>query len=166
MAWNEPGNQGESPWGKKRPAGKPGGIDETRRNLQQKLQAALGGRSTEPPAGGDVGQPPGNMGWMLAAGVAVLWLASGFYQIDAADRGVVQRFGRHTDVRPPGFGMVFPWPIERITKVNVSKINNVEYRSRVLTADVNLVEIRAAVQYQNADPVKVLFEVKELENTL
>jgi hypothetical protein len=43
MAWNEPGNRGESPWGKKRPAGNAGGLDQTLKELQQKLQAALGG---------------------------------------------------------------------------------------------------------------------------
>ncbi len=36
----------------------------------------------------------------------------------------------------------------------------------MLTADVNLVELRAAVQYQNADPVKVLFQVKDVDKTL
>jgi membrane protease subunit HflK len=48
----------------------------------------------------------------------------------------------------------------------VSLVNSVEYRSRVLTADVNLVELGATIQYINADPVKVLFEVKELDATL
>jgi membrane protease subunit HflK len=79
---------------------------------------------------------------------------------------VVQRFGRFSRVETAGWGFTFPWPIETITKVNVSKVNSAEYRSRVLTADVNLVELRATIQYQMADPVKVLFQVKDVEKTL
>ena len=167
MAWNEPGNRGESPWGKKRPAGKSGGLEQTLKDMQQKLQAALGGRG-EPPGGGGVTQPVGSpgMGWGLAVVLVVLWLASGLFQIDASDIGVVQRFGRFTDQRMPGFGWAFPWPIEKVTKVNVSRVNSVEHGSRMLTADVNLVEIRATTQYINADPVKVLFQVKDLPTTI
>ena len=36
----------------------------------------------------------------------------------------------------------------------------------MLTADVNLVEIRAAIQYQYSDPVNVLFKVRDPESTL
>jgi len=42
----------------------------------------------------------------------------------------------------------------------------VEYRSRTLTSDVNLVDIRSAIQYQYSDPVKVLFQVRDPESTL
>jgi modulator of FtsH protease HflK len=88
------------------------------------------------------------------------------FQINASDRAVVQRFGRFSEVRGDGWGWAFPWPIESVTKVNISQVNSVEYSSRVLTADVNLVKIRSAIQYQNADPVKVLFKVRNLEQTL
>lgn len=171
MAWNEPGNRGESPWGKKRPAGKPGGIEQSLKEFQQKLQAALGNtRSSPPPGGGGsgttTGAPAGGLGAPLAVVLVLLWLASGLFQIEASDIGVIQRFGAYTEQRPPGFGWAFPWPIEKVTKVNVSRVNSVEYNSRALTADVNLVELRATIQYQNADPVKVLFQVKDLETTL
>jgi membrane protease subunit HflK len=169
MAWNEPGNRGESPWGKKRPAGNSGGgIEQTLKELQQKLQAALGNARNEPPAGGGAAAGPGSggVGVPLAVVLALLWLASGLFQIEASEIGVVQRFGAYTSQRPPGIGWAFPWPIEKVTKVNVSLVNSVEYNSRVLTADVNLVEIGATIQYVNADPVKVLFQVKDLETTL
>lgn len=169
MAWNEPGNRGESPWGKKRPAGKPGGIEQTLKELQQKLQAALGNARGAPPGDGGGAAPAGGGGGLgvpLAVVLVLLWLASGLFQIEASDIGVVQRFGAYTSQRLPGVGWAFPWPIEKVTKVNVSRVNSVEYNSRVLTADVNLVELGATIQYQNADPVKVLFEVKDLETTL
>jgi membrane protease subunit HflK len=168
MAWNEPGNRGESPWGKKRPAGKSGGLEQTLKDLQQRLQSALGGQRPEPPAGGGGGtqMPSGSLGWLLAVVLVGLWLASGLFQIEASEIGVVQRFGRHVGERPPGFGWTFPRPIEKITKVNVTGVHVVENTSRVLTADVNLVQIGTTIQYLNADPVKVLFQVKDLEATL
>ena len=167
MAWNEPGNRGESPWGKKRPAGKSGGSDNPLKDWQQRLQALLSGGSGDGSGGGTDGPTaPGNFGLIIAAVLVVLWLVSGWFQINASDKGVVQRFGRFTEVRNEGWGWAFPWPIETVTKVNVSQVNSVEYRSRMLTADVNLVEIRSAIQYVNIDPVKVLFQVRDVEATL
>jgi len=167
MAWNEPGNRGESPWGKKRPAAKSG--SELFNSWLQRLQARLtGGGGGDGAGGGAEGGGPssGSFGLLLAGVLALLWLASGWFQVDASNKGVVQRFGRFTEVRNEGWGWAFPWPIETVTKVNVSQVNSVEYKSRVLTADVNLVEISLAIQYVNADPVKVLFQVRDVEGTL
>jgi membrane protease subunit HflK len=168
MAWNEPGNRGESPWSKKRPAGKSSG--ESFSSWLQRLQARLTGGGAGDGAGGGSegggGPSSGSFGLLLAGVLVLLWLASGWFQVDAANKGVVQRFGRFTEVRNEGWGWAFPWPIETVTKVNVSQVNSVEYKSRVLTADVNLVEIRLAIQYVNADPVKVLFQVRDVEATL
>lgn len=169
MAWNEPGNRGESPWGKKRPAGKSGGFDEALKGWQRRLETLFGGSGgtpLPPDSEGGTRVPAGGLGWVVATVLLLLWLASGVFQINASDRGVVQRFGRFSGVRNPGLGWAFPWPIETVSKVNISRVNSVEYRSRMLTADVNLVEIRSAIQYQYTDPVKVLFQVREPEQTL
>jgi membrane protease subunit HflK len=137
-------------------------------NVQRKLEALLkGGGSSgggERPAGPGDGNP--QFALMVLAGLAFLWLASGFFKIDAAERGVIQRFGKFVQIREPGLGWHLPWPIATVTKVNVSKVESVEYRSRMLTADVNLVDIRSAIQYQYTDPVKVLFQVRDPEATL
>ena len=168
MAWNEPGNRKDSPWGKRPDPSPDGGLDAALKNFQKRLESMLGG------GGGSGGDSQGTgtgggtpaFGWIIAGALVLLWLASGFFQINASDRGVVQRFGKFTEVRNPGWGYKLPWPIETVTKLNVSRVNSVEYRSRMLTADVNLVEIRAAVQFQYIDPVKVLFQVRDPETTL
>jgi modulator of FtsH protease HflK len=168
MAWNEPGKRDDSPWGKKPPAGgDSNGLESALKNFQRRLDAMLGGRGGGGGSDSSSGDPgSAGFGWYVAGGLLLLWLASGFFQVEASDRGVVQRFGKFTGVREPGWGYALPWPIETVTKVNVSRVNSAEYSSRMLTADVNLVEIRAGIQYQFSDPVKVLFQVRDPEATL
>ncbi|MFM1886444.1 MAG: hypothetical protein RL026_1601 [Pseudomonadota bacterium] len=169
MAWNDPDDRGESPWGRREAGGGSGRARSTA--WQERLQALLkgtGGRSGGG-APGTVGGPDDNvksLGTLIASVLVLLWLASGTFQVDASERGVIQRFGKFTEVRNPGLGWILPWPIETVSKVNVSQVNSVEYPSRMLTADVNLVEIRYAIQYQYSDPVKVLFQVRDPESTL
>ena len=155
MAWNQPGGGGQqSPWGRR-----PGGgsrLDERVKDWQRRLEALFR-------PGGSEG---GSLVFMVVVIALLLWLASGFFQIKAAERGVIQRFGRLTHVRGQGWGWRLPWPIETLTKVNVANVNSSDYKSRVLTSDVNLVELRFAVQYQYTDPVKVLFKVADPEATL
>jgi membrane protease subunit HflK len=105
---------------------------------------------------------------LILVGVVALalWLASGIFQIKAAEQGVILRFGKLVDIRNQGPGWRWPWPIETLIKVNVASVNSSEYKSRVLTSDVNLVDLRFAVQYQLSDPKKVLFAVKDPEATL
>jgi modulator of FtsH protease HflK len=169
MAWNEPGNRGENPWSKKRPAPKPDGTPANPLgDWLERLKATLGGGTggSSGGGGGEGAGSPAAFGMVMAAVLVLLWLASGMFQINASEKGVVQRFGRFTEVRNEGWGWAFPWPIETVTKVNFSQFNSVDYKSRVLTADVNLVEIHTAIQFLNADPVKVLFQVRDVEATL
>lgn len=169
MAWNEPGDRKDPPWGKRPDSSADGGLDAALKNFQRRLESMLGGKGGSGGAGGGLprGEAGGSGFLFLAIGALVLlWLGSGFFQVDASDAGVIQRFGKFTEVRGPGWGYKLPWPIETVTKLNISRVNSVEYRSRMLTADVNLVEIRSAIQYQYADPVKVLFQVRDPESTL
>src|SRR5579864_4157563 len=156
MAWNQPGQN--NPWGRRPGQGGGPDLDERVKSWQRRLESLLrpGGRGTE-----------GNSLWLIV-GLLVLavWLGSGFFQIKAAERGVILRFGKFVGLRYEGAGWRWPWPIETLIKVNVASVNSNEYKSRVLTSDVNLVDLRFAVQYQFSDPIKALFQVKEPETTL
>src|SRR2546429_125037 len=156
MAWNQPSGP-NNPWGRRPGAGGPD-LDERLKSWQRRLESLLrsGGR------GGDSGSLF-LMGTLVALG---LWLWSGFYQVAQAERGIIQRFGRLVDVKAPGGGWRWPWPIETVTKVNVASVNSSDFKSRVLTSDVNLVDLHFAVQYQFSDPVKKLFRVRDPEATL
>jgi len=156
MAWNQPGG-GKTPWGR-RPTQGQSDLDEKVKNWQRKLESLW--RSG---GDGEAVSPLLKLIIIVAFGV---WLASGFYQVGAPEKGVIQRFGRLVELHPPGAGWHFPWPIESVTKVNVSSVSRREYKPRVLTADVNLVELDVTVQFRAADPVKYLFQVHEPEATL
>jgi membrane protease subunit HflK len=163
MAWNEPDKRGDSPWGK-RPEGSPPNGEDGFKAWQRRLEAILRGGGVG--SGQTPGAGNGSLALVIGLALLVLWVSAGFFEVDASERAVIQRFGKFTEIRNPGLGWALPWPIESVTKVNVSKVNSVEYRSRMLTADVNLVEIRSAIQYQYSDPVKVLFQVRDPESTL
>ncbi len=152
MAWNQPGGQ-QNPWGR-RPGGSDG-VEQAVKEWQRRLEAFFGGGD------GQKGVSP----LLILAIVIVIWLVSGFYQVNPAERGVVQRFGKFVGVRDPGWGWRLRG-VETVTKVNVSAVNSVKYESRVLTADINLVNLTLGVQYQLGDPVKVLFGVRDPESTL
>jgi membrane protease subunit HflK len=156
MAWNQPGGQ-NNPWGRRPGQGGPD-LDERVKGWQRKLESLLrpGGKGGE----------GGSLLLVLGLVVVALWLASGFFQVKSAERGVILRFGRLVDVRNEGWGWRWPWPIETVTKVNVANVNSTDYKPRVLTSDVNLVDLHFSVQYQYTDPIKKLFRVSDPDATL
>jgi modulator of FtsH protease HflK len=159
MAWNQPGQN--NPWGGRRPGqGNGPDLDERVKNWQRRLESLLR------PGGGKGGES-GSLLLIICVVVVGIWLASGIFQIKSAERGVILRFGKFAPpLRYEGAGWRWPWPIEQLIKVNVASVQSNEYKSRVLTSDVNLVDLRFAVQYQLTDPTKALFRVKDPEVTL
>jgi membrane protease subunit HflK len=128
--------------------------------------------STRPPAGGSwwrrwrqhwSAQPQEHgMYYAAAAGVALLlWLATGFYQIEDGERGVVQRFGAFRELRPSGAGWHLPWPIETVTTVNLGKLNSTDVQARMLTSDAMLVNVMVTIQYQFTDARAALFAARD-----
>ena len=171
MAWNQPGGQNNNPWGKRPNGGGGSNLDERVKDWQRKFESLFrpGGRDGK--GGGGNGATEGGQGGSLIVTVVLvilaLWVGSGFFQVKAAERGVIQRFGKLVQpIRKEGWGWRWPWPIETVTKVNVENVNSEPFKSRVLTADVNLVDVRFAVQYRYTDPIAVLFQVKDPAATL
>ncbi len=154
MAWNEPGN-GKDPW--KRDGEEPTDLDQIARDLQRRFGSILGGSAG---TGGGAG------GIVLLVLLLVAWGLTGFYRVDEAERGVVQRFGAYTQTTLPGLHWHLPFPIETVDLVNTIAISNYAYRTEMLTADEQYVFIDMVVQYRRADPVKYSFEVVEPDLTL
>src|SRR5271166_7080351 len=162
MAWNEPGGEKRDPWN--RPHQQQNDLDDILRNIQRRL-SALFGRSGV----GGGGASSSNFGKGLAGFlvvIGVVWIGSGVYRVDAQERAVILRFGKHVDTTGPGYNWHLPWPIERSIIVNVSQVFSITEDSSMLTADTNLVEVHSAVQYTQPDALKFLFQVRGVEETL
>ena len=183
MSWNEPGGDKKDPWSGRNEKKGPPDLDEAIRSLQEKLGGLFGGGKR---GGGDSseGGPSGSsigLG-ILVAGALVLWAFSGFYIVDAGNRGVVTRFGAYTETTQPGLNWHLPAPIEQVENVNVAEQRFIEvgYRSGgsqqtlgsvprealMLTRDENIVDIRLAVQYQIKDAKNYAFNVLNQKATL
>ncbi len=182
MAWNEPGGgNNKDPWGGRGDQGPPD-LDEVVKKMQDKLGGLFGGGRK---GGGGVtrGGGPAFAGFGVILGiVALVWLASGIYIVDAGKQGVVMRFGAFSQVTPPGPHWRIPYPIEQVEIVDVEQRRFVEigYRSGaagqanvavprealMLTEDENIVNIQLAVQYQVSDPQKYLFDVRDPDAVL
>jgi len=170
MAWNEPGgNSGgkRNPWGGgNKPDQGPPDLDEVLRNLQRRIAGFFG-------RGGGGGRGPGASGAARGFGIGsvvvillAIWAFTGLYQVDAAERGVVLRFGRHVGTTMPGLRWHLPWPIESKQIVNVANIQSFSDQTRMLTSDENLVDINLEVQYRFANPLDYAFNVYQPEETL
>jgi membrane protease subunit HflK len=160
MAWNEPGGN-KNPWDR-RPGQAPPDLDDIVRNWQRRLGSIFGGGPGTRAPGGRPRLNWGAIGLLLLA----VWGATGFYQVDAAERGIVTRFGRYVQTTNEGLRWHWPWPVEGVQIVNVAKNDSVDDKTRMLTADENLVDINMAVQFVRSDPLKFVFRVRDPEETL
>jgi membrane protease subunit HflK len=170
MAWNEPGGGDKDPWntnrGNRGNQGPPD-LDEVFRNLQKKFGSLFGGRGGGRSGGGDSGLSGGGLGiGVVVAILLVFWMATGFYKVEEAERAVVLRFGQHVDTTQRGLHWHLPVPIERVEKVDITKVFTIPINSTMLTEDENIVDIHGSVQYQIDNAEKYLFNVKNPEQSL
>jgi membrane protease subunit HflK len=167
MAWNEPGKGDKDPWGDRGNDGPPD-LDDVVRNLQRKLGGIFGGGNS----GDNNSSGDGTLGLgLIAVIILAVWLASGIYTQDEAERGVVQRFGEYTRTTSPGLNWHLPMPIEKVEFVNVQESRTVNIgiasaESLMLTQDENIIEIKVEIQYRINDPVSFLFNVEDPSTTL
>ncbi|MDE2220676.1 MAG: protease modulator HflK, partial [Gammaproteobacteria bacterium] len=96
--------------------------------------------------------------YAAAAGfLAMVWLASGCYQLEASERGVLQRFGAYTGERGSGFGWHLPWPIETLTVVDLGTPNSAAFQARMLTSDGMLVNVTGDIPYRFTNARAAIF---------
>ena len=171
MAQNDP------QWGKRNNQGPPD-LDELFRRFNRKISELMGRR---PSTGGNDGggspmrSLPGGT-WLIPGILAAIWLASGFYIVDASSKGIVLRFGKYLETTDPGPRWHFPWPVETKEVVNVSAVHTADIgfrgnsksskiieESLMLTDDLNIIDIQFAVQYLLIDPKAFLFENRSYE---
>jgi len=160
-------------WGNKNNGG-PGGppdLEAVLRDLNKKISDFLG-RKNSGAGGGGGGMSNNQLGGgigLIVIVIALIWIGSGFYIVDASQRGVVLRFGKYVEATQAGPRWHWPFPIESVEVVSLSQVRTVEvgYRDNVknkmlkeslmLTDDENIIDIQFAVQYFLKDPADYLF---------
>jgi len=156
MANNDSGN-GHDPW--KRDGGEPNDLDKIVQDWQKRFSSILGG-------GGGTGGGGAGSSYALIIMLLIAWGLTGFYRVDEAERGVVQRFGAYTVTSDPGLRWHLPFPIETVDIVNIQEVNDYNFSTEMLTADEQYVFIDIVVQYRRTDPVMYSFEVADPDITL
>jgi membrane protease subunit HflK len=176
MAWNEPGNNNgnngrdNDPWGNNDRGNQQSGgrnqgppdLDEVFNKLSQKLGGKFGKRG----GGASSSGGGGAIGFGVIVLIAVVvWVASGFYTIGEAERGVVLRLGKYDRIVDPGLNWR-PRFIDEVTPVNVEAIRALQASGTMLTKDENVVTVGMGVQYRISDPYKYLFRVTNADDSL
>jgi membrane protease subunit HflK len=167
-----PGN----PWGVPPPGGGdiPPDLEDMIRKAQKNLYEVFPG-----------GFRGGGIALMFLIATIMLWLTSGFYIIQPGMHGVIQRFGAWDRTQSEeGLGYHLPWPVEQITKVNVSNVREMKIgfadvaargvsqkrdlpeESLMLTSDYNIVDLDLVVQWDIKSAEDFLFNINDQENTV
>jgi modulator of FtsH protease HflK len=122
---------------------------------------------------------------LVVLGLLLLWTS--YYQVEPAEVGVVQRFGRLARITDPGPHLKIPFGIERVTNVPVQRQLNMEFGFRtlrpgtrteyaaptpqtvgesvMLTGDLNVAVVEWIVQYRIKDAKAYLFQVRDVPET-
>jgi len=174
MAWNDENNK--NPWGSNNQT--PPELEEVLKDFKNKFNTKFGGGSS---GGGVSKAAKGSFKYFVLLAV-LLWLLSGIYIVDPAEKGVVLRFGAYQNTTSQGPHWRIPYPFESVYKVNVEQIRATEIgfrniqnssysgavssESLMLTKDENMVDVKLAVQYKIADAQAYLFNVFNPELTL
>ncbi|HEX7931208.1 MAG TPA: FtsH protease activity modulator HflK [Sphingomicrobium sp.] len=164
-------NQPGGPWGEK-PKRKRGSSGAPRQvtSLDEFLRR---GRERFGGGGGGLPSAPSRsiITWAVL-GVIVLWLAfTSFHLIAPGERGVVTLFGRYSHTLKPGVGMTFPYPINRVQKIDVENIRELPLGSAstetlMLTGDQNIIDIAYTVRWNIRDPELYLFQLAQPDDTI
>ena len=166
MAWNDNNNQ------------TPPELDEVIKDFKNKFNSTFGRKSS-----GNTGASKAAKGSFkyLVILAFIVWLLTGIYIVDPAERGVVLRFGAFQESTTQGPHWHIPYPVESVYKINVEQIRSAEIgfrnvqnsysggvssESLMLTKDENMVDVKLAVQYKVADAQAFLFNVFQPELTL
>ncbi|BFM48611.1 FtsH protease activity modulator HflK [Marinomonas sp. THO17] len=195
MAWNEPGNNDNDPWNPDKnrsngtgrpdegrdkekgndPWGRPSGgkeqgppdLDEAFNKLMDMLgvkKSRKGGGSSNGSSGFS-GKFSGGLVVIVLLALFALWAATGVYQVDQQERGVVLRLGKYHSTVMPGLHWNPPL-IDSVSKVNVTKVRSHDHKALMLTVDDAIVEVGVSVQYSVQDPKDFLINVRNPEESL
>ncbi|MBQ8662148.1 MAG: FtsH protease activity modulator HflK [Alphaproteobacteria bacterium] len=114
-----------------------------------------------------------------AAALLAIWLASGLYQVQPNEEGVVLRFGAYERTTMPGLHYHLPLPIESVEKVNITQERSINLgvaelgnprssfnESHMLTGDENIVDINLTIVWRIENAKDYLFNMQNPDQTV
>ena len=125
----------------------------------------------------------------------LVWLASGFYQVQPSEQGVVLRFGAYNRTTDAGLHYHLPYPIESVDKVSITQERSITLgvteaydaanlaglrnsrggsnselnsftESHMLTGDENIVDINLTVVWKIKNAKDYLFNMRSPDVTV
>ena len=139
--------------------------------------------------------PDIKISWLIAI-ILILWVLSGFYQVQPSEQGVVLRFGKYVDTTDSGLHYHLPYPIENVIKVDVSQERSINIgsgksygkektgfmnsynnfnndsnlnsftESHMLTGDENIVDINMTIVWKIKNSKDYLFSMRNPDRTV
>jgi len=167
------GDEPASPWGGPPKSGNNSGRSSVT-SLDEFLKRSRGRFGGGGPGGGFSfgGWPNGSLFAWGAIALAAIWLlVTTMHRIAPEESGVVTRFGRYSHTLSPGISLTLPAPIDRVQKINVEGIREVNLGSAaeetlMLTGDQNIIDIAYQVRWNIRDPEQYLFELALPDETI
>lgn len=169
MAWNEPGNNNNDPWGNRNRnnGGKKDGppdLDEIiRKTFGRFLGGGNGGRGGSSGSGG--GSSAAFVVGVVAAVLALFYFVQGVGIVNEQERAVVLRLGEFKETRGPGFRWNPPL-LDRVFTVNVTQVRTWSAKEQMLTKDLNIVDIKLSVQFSIDSARDFVLNTKNPEQSL
>jgi membrane protease subunit HflK len=165
--------QGGGPWGEpprrgRRPSLGVGNVSAIE-DLLRRGRARFGGGGD---GGGLPGRPAGSLVLWGILALVLLWLVfTTTHSIAPGQSGVVTTFGRYSRTLGPGVSFTLPSPIERVTKIDVQKIQSIDLGSSnpddlMLTGDQNLLDLAYQVRWNIRSPELYLFQMADPDETI
>jgi membrane protease subunit HflK len=175
--WGKPkgtgGNGGGGGWmpGGRGPKDPGSELDALLRDIRRRFHMLFGGGS--------------HRGLIAAFSVFLaLWLASGIYQLQPGEQGVVLRFGKFDRLSAPGLRYHLPTPFESVDVVNTEHIRNEtlggdpnspphggstgigDDEILMLTGDENIINVSFNVQWKVRDAKSFVFNIANQDETV
>ena len=159
--WSEPPKRGRRP---SLGASNISALDELVRRSRERFGGGGGG--------GLPGRPDRSLILWAVLGFVLIWLIfTSTHSISPGQSGVVTQFGRYSRTLGPGVNFTLPSPIERVTKVDVQKIQSFDLGSSnaddlMLTGDQNLLDLAYSVRWNIRSPELYLFQMAQPDETI
>ena len=173
MAWNDDNNK--NPWNGKGQT--PPELDEVIKDFKNKFDGFFAAKKSS-----KANTPSKGVFKYIFILAVLVWLLSGIYIIDPAEKGVILRFGAFQEETSQGPHWHLPYPLESLHRINVEQVRtaqigyrdaisnrrggNVSSESLMLTQDENMIDAKFAVQYKINDAQSYLFNIANPDLTL